>query len=153
MGGNTAISSPGGLTHVKFPFTFATPGLNNGVPIGYSPNVGDILVDSWMEVDTVFNGTTPLADCGQVLAAGWRSFVGSPYSLTTRDNVNNGLSMSGATQSLAGNGAVGIDRTAPAAFTTANPVFLWASQSGLQAGLAIGGTAGAAILHILALRG
>jgi hypothetical protein len=48
-----------------FPFTFDTPDILTGAAL-YTPTVGDILLDAWIEIDTVWNGTTPTCDIGTV---------------------------------------------------------------------------------------
>lgn len=45
-----------------FRFAFDTPNLNQGVEF-YTPNVGDILVDAFVQFPVPFNGTTPKFDC------------------------------------------------------------------------------------------
>lgn len=45
-------------------FSFDDPGLANGISV-YSPNAGDVLLALWVEIDTAWDGTTPLGDVGQ----------------------------------------------------------------------------------------
>ncbi len=47
-----------------FPFAFDTPNILTGAAL-YTPTVGDILLDAWIEIDTAWDGTTPLGDFGQ----------------------------------------------------------------------------------------
>ncbi len=46
-----------------FPFAFDTPNLLTGADV-YVPTIGDILLDAWVEIDTVWDGTTPQGDIG-----------------------------------------------------------------------------------------
>lgn len=56
----------------KFPFAYNTPGILTGAAL-YTPTVGDILLDAWIEIDTAWNGTTPGSDVGQFIDqhVGW----------------------------------------------------------------------------------
>jgi len=56
-------SIPGLPTVRKFPFAFDTPDLATGAVV-YTPTVGDVLLDAWIEIDTAWDGTTPLGDFG-----------------------------------------------------------------------------------------
>lgn len=47
----------------KFPFAFDTPGLLAGYSF-FTPTPDDILLDLWIEITTVWDGTTPLGDVG-----------------------------------------------------------------------------------------
>ena len=54
--------TPAGVAIVrKFPFAFDTPNILTGAAL-YTPTVGDVLLDAWMEIDTAWNGTTPQGD-------------------------------------------------------------------------------------------
>jgi hypothetical protein len=67
LSGHTAGGA--GATVVRaFPFAFDAAGLATGLAL-YTPTAGDKLLDAWLEIDTVWNGTTPLADVG-VLSGG-----------------------------------------------------------------------------------
>ena len=57
------ISSSGASVIRKFPFTYATPNIATGAAL-YTPTIGDVLLDAWIEIDTAWNGTTPLCDIG-----------------------------------------------------------------------------------------
>jgi hypothetical protein len=48
---------------VSCPIAYNAAGLATGYPI-YTPTIGDILLDFWMIVDTVWDGTTPQGDVG-----------------------------------------------------------------------------------------
>ncbi len=47
----------------KFPFAYNTAGLSDGAAL-YTPTVCDLIMDAWIEIDTAWNGTTPLGDFG-----------------------------------------------------------------------------------------
>lgn len=51
----------------KFPFAYNTPNILTGAAL-YTPTIGDILLDAWIEIDTVWDGTTPLGDVGDFMA-------------------------------------------------------------------------------------
>lgn len=153
--GTSTVTEVAGVTvHGPFPFAFNTPGLNNGVNF-YTPTVGDLLLDAWIEVTTAFNGTTPNGDIGTYVGTSSGLFaVGAPIPLTGADSegagggllVNLGAYMN---PSLVGASASMNKRVAPARFTAANPLKLVISQTGLKGGAAIGGTAGAVNLYIV----
>jgi hypothetical protein len=143
-----------------FPFTHATAGLAAGVAF-YTPTIGDILLDGWIEVDTAFDGTTPKGDIG--------TFVGNtsglfgndtlPIDLTKADNQGGGtgvlLNDNIKQNALALAGAVtnaGVPenyRVTPAKFTAANPLKVVVSQDGTAGGVATGSTVGAAAVYIV----
>lgn len=57
---------------------FDTPDLEDGAAI-YVPSVGDILLDAWLELDEVWNGTTPTFDIGSFTEPnlnGWFGITG-----------------------------------------------------------------------------
>jgi hypothetical protein len=57
----------------KFPFAYNTANLLTGATI-YTPTVGDVLLDVWVQIVTQFNGTTPLIDVGTFISLqhkGW----------------------------------------------------------------------------------
>lgn len=63
----------GGPVYRAFDIAYNTSGLTSGHTI-YTPAIGDLLLDAWVEVKTPWNGTTPLLDIGQFLAGatqGW----------------------------------------------------------------------------------
>lgn len=77
LAGNVALFSPDGTPYSapggagagtpvvrKFPFAFDTPDLLTGAPL-YTPTIGDILLDGWVEIGTAWNGTTPKGDFGE----------------------------------------------------------------------------------------
>jgi hypothetical protein len=60
IGGN----APGSPKITAFPFTFDTPNLATGAVMTDSIPEGDLLLDAWVQLDTEWNGTTPLMDYG-----------------------------------------------------------------------------------------
>lgn len=59
-GGGIAARGP-------FPVAFDDAGLVDGVSF-YAPTVGDLLLDAWVEILTLFDGTTPRLDIGTFVA-------------------------------------------------------------------------------------
>ena len=57
-------ASSGAAVIRHFPFTFASSGLFTTGTQLYTPSAGDILLDAWVEIDTIFNGTNPFFDLG-----------------------------------------------------------------------------------------
>ncbi len=56
--------TPAGVSVVRhFPFTYNSPSILTGFAV-YTPTVGDILLDGWLEIDTAWDGTTPTFDFG-----------------------------------------------------------------------------------------
>lgn len=170
-GGRTA-----GAAIVRGPFAFAfnTAGLNNGVAF-YTPTVGDILLDAWIEVDTAFNGTTPRADIGPFLGgvagANIGLFgslnqpikVGGSFTADTENitgllsNVGNVVNpanagnepASGDNLFYAGGVPTGAQRNVPGKFTSASPWLIVVSQDGSKGGTAVGGSAGAGKVYLV----
>jgi len=139
----------GGLSHIVFPFAYDTPGLNSGVT-AYTPAVGEILYNAWIEIVTAFNGTTPKADIAQTANATnngvfWNASGSVVLSLTPVATLLPKVFSGAISTLLSGSGTSG---GAPAYFTTAAPLKVWASQDGKLNGLAVGGSAGSAKLHL-----
>jgi hypothetical protein len=136
----------------KFPFTFSETDLAFGAPL-YTPTVGDILLDAWIEVDTAWDGTTPLGDIGII-------FTGA-FPFTPFDGIAQGffyaMSGSGAdavpmthADSAGGIGVLGTvfsmtavgrsifngHRYFPAKFTVADPVGVIVTVDGRSPGSA-----------------
>lgn len=75
----------------KFPFAYNTPDLLTGAAV-YTPTVGDILMDAWIEIDTAWDGTTPLGDIGEFDpggSGGLFSSIASAVDMTIADFANN----------------------------------------------------------------
>lgn len=83
-------ATPGAAIVRKFPFAFNTPNLLTGATV-YTPTIGDILLNLWLEITTAWDGTTPKFDLGTFLLrnSGWYSDIGDPAGgvpLNTADN-------------------------------------------------------------------
>jgi hypothetical protein len=63
----------------KFPFAYNTPNLHTGAGL-YTPTAGEILLDAWVEVDTAWNGTTPLGDILVIGSGGLLAWAGAQYA-------------------------------------------------------------------------
>lgn len=157
------IGQPG-TTILRGPFPFdhtQSVALAAGVEL-FTPKVGDIILDAWVEIDTAFDGTTPKADIGTFNGgdAGLFAFAGGTVIDLKQDwgavTDNAGLlAASAAGSSLSGDyisvGAVGTAAVESwqIAVTAANPLLLVASQSGAKAGTAIDSTVGAGKVFVL----
>lgn len=166
-GGSFAPGTPLGMTVVRGPFTFthATANLNAGVAV-YTPTVGDVLLDAWIEIDTEWNalsvfdfGTFNGGNSG-VFAAVSQGGVTLPGLNTGADGAipdNAGLlgaNIGGAT--LAGAWGLSyytIDAGGIAhwqiKFTAANPLLVVVSQNGAKGGTASTATAGSSSLYLV----
>lgn len=86
----------------RFPFTFDMPNLHSGVVVefedGYTPVVGDLLMNAWFEIETGWDGTTPAADVGQMLGGyGWfgNLFTGAVNIAVGSEDVDYGTGTDG----------------------------------------------------------
>lgn len=144
----------------KFPFAFDTPGLLTGHTV-YTPRVGDVLLDAWIEVDTAWDGTTPLCDIG--------TFVGGPDGvlgsigaatiwpldqLTWGPNASWGHGISAPVH----NGFDSVSQAqlqtpnimaVPATIAVANPIKVVVSQDGTNTGGDPGSAQGSAVLYLV----
>lgn len=160
------LSSGGGSGSVvrKFPFSFNTPNLEIGAPL-YTPTVGDILLDAWIEIIVPWNGTTPQGDVGTFIVTpggGFFSFRNTaPFAvdMTIADfDGTSGVLMSGVQNSggglntIASLMSVSLSaqlRVVPAKFIAPNPIKICVSQTGLNDGSDPGATQGAASLYLV----
>ena len=62
-----------------FNFTYATAGVGTTGAVLYTIPAGDILLDAWIQVNTVWNGTTPMGEVNTSLG-GLLNFAGDVYS-------------------------------------------------------------------------
>ncbi len=62
-GGSGGGATPGAAITHRIPFAFNTAGLAAGKAL-YTPTIGDFMLDLWVEIDTVWDGTTPQLDVG-----------------------------------------------------------------------------------------
>lgn len=178
-GGGGGGSTPGEPVYRKFPFTFDMVGIANAAGHTlYTPNVGDILVDGWIEVTEAFDGTTPVGDFGTFtqggigwLANAWNfgadmSVVDSPQNTTEGLNQGNsasslatqsavlsaslGLHVDPDTGAISNTGAAFGARHAPARFTRADPIKVVVAATVAQKdGTPTGATQGAGILYLV----
>ncbi len=149
----------------KFPFAWNTAGILTGAAL-YTPTIGDMLLDAWIEVGTAWDGTTPLADVGAFVGGDHKGVFGfdqGPVDLKIVDVSNgtlvpNGLLAQGAggtpafpsglMQQQSTPTAV-ITRLFPAKFVTADPIKVCVSQNGQNNGADPVSTHGAAILYLV----
>ena len=146
-----------GAAIVRGPFSFAfdTPNLNNGVAF-YAPQVDEILLNGWIEVDVAFNGTTPFPEIGTFVGFSGGFFNGN-MRLDAIDDERIGAGMLiGANRDQSGTTNIPLQalnsedhRFVPMRFTAANPLKLVVSQNGLAGGDPVGGTAGSGRVYII----
>lgn len=155
-------SQPGVAIVRKFPFTFATAGLLTGATV-YTPTIGDILLNAWLEVDTAWDGTTPFGDFGGFQANfGWLGNEKGPKDMTIADTHEQWgdelLTEDNGAGNAPGDMLMGwLDsltsqawfRGVPAKFRTATPVKVCVSQNGQSTGADPGAMQGAAILYLV----
>lgn len=158
----------GAATIRKFPFAHDTAGLLTGAAV-YTPTVGDILLDGWIEIDTAWDGTTPLCDFAAFIGGDTIGLFGDitgpvdmstvdisdgsqmPHGLLTGHGRSTGQSPSSLLiamiAAIAPAGAV--TRVLPAKFTSASPIKVVVSQDGTTIGADPGSTVGAAVLYLV----
>jgi hypothetical protein len=145
----------------SYAFTYQTAGLTTGVTL-YTPAVGDLILDAGVVITTAFNGTTPEIDVGSFTGntglfeqlAG-DAVDGSKVYADVTDNTgvavaNNPLWLSSAVISVGSAGTAAINSW-QARISAANPLKFVCTQTGQKGGGAIGGTAGAATIVIVAV--
>lgn len=144
---------------IAVPFAFDSPGLLIGEFEAYTPAVGEILEDAWIEVDEAWNGTTPRADIGTFkngqTSGFWKAGDGA-IPLVNPDVLLLGGSVLGNlndlftyNRSLAGSNAYTEFRAgAPGKFTTTDPLCICVSQDGTLTGGDPVSTQGSAILYL-----
>lgn len=160
-------SQPGVATTIKLPFAYNTAGLAAGLTI-YTPAIGDLLLAAWIEVDTAWDGTTPLGDFGTDFANAEGLYYGlrSPIDMTQADGAYYGgntlLAASGGSYSPTGNFALGQasavpsgsddnaiwGRLIPAKFTAVTPLLVVVNQTGVPGGASPGAAQGAAVAYV-----
>jgi hypothetical protein len=150
-----------------FPFAFDDVGLNDGIAF-YTPTVGDILLDAWIEVTEAFDGTTPLADIGAVNGETGGLFAGDwgPIEVGQQDDLINlnylgRYQIQDASSHVVGalsaqnsyydpnNEVETYIRVTPGKFVNADPLKIVVSQDGSKGGTAVGGTAGAGAVYLV----
>ena len=155
----------------KFPFGFDTPNLLTGATV-YTPTVGDILLDAWIEIDSAWNGTTPFGDFGPFINGNTGLFANgpdlpAPCDMTMADSepldtgllsalgLGGGLDYvqntvlsyvnAGPSHGQTGSGT----RLMPLKFTAANPIKVCVSQDGTNTGADPGSSQGSAVLYLV----
>lgn len=135
----------------KFPFAYNTPGILTGAAL-YTPTVGDILLDAWIEIDTAWDGTTPHGDFGTFVTSHTGIYG---YGSTARDmtsavaNIDTGLEIPSfqnvmMSYLLSNGGDGGVVK-----FTTTDPIKVVVSQNGANNGADPGSTQGEAVLYLV----
>lgn len=162
-----AAGGGGGAGNVivrKFPFAFNTPSILTGATL-YTPTVGDVLLNAWIEIVTVWNGTTPQADIGTFVGVSFGLFGENNKALpldaaVDSDGAGTGVLIQGsnyttggltdlATNNIEIASAVNSARIAPAKFTAANPMKVCVSQDGTNTGADPGSTTGAGVVYLV----
>lgn len=160
---NTALRWPDGLARVvACPFTFDTPDLLTGAAV-YTPTVGDVLLDAWIEVTEAWDGTTSFCDVGTFTDRGTGLIYAanggnSPRALTDPDSefgiaglVSDNTSES--TRNLASMEPAGDANTdtriVPGRFVDTAPLKVVVSSDGTNTGTDPGSTQGAAVLYLV----
>jgi hypothetical protein len=144
----------GGETVSSFAFSHSTgsTALAAGVATGIVLNSGDLITAAWFEVDTAFNGTTPLADFGSFSSTEglFKVLNSAAVDMTAADGAvtdNSAIDKIGGAVLL---GQAGMPVRCNANGTN---LTLVVSETGAKGGTASGATAGAAILHVRVLAG
>lgn len=143
-----------------FSFAYNTANLTSGVTV-YTPTVGDLLLDAWVEVDTAWNGSNPNFDFGTFTTntSGLFANTSSIINLSNADEtINNNAGL------LTGNGQTdlmqrvisaatvsggGFTRVLPLKFTANNPIKIVVSQNGAIGGASPGASQGSAVLYLV----
>jgi hypothetical protein len=157
-------STPGAAIVRAFPFAYNSPGILTGYAV-YTPTVGDILLDAWIEIDTAWDGTTPLGDFGTF--TGHMGILGQlnfAYDMTTHDialpnNTSLLAGLQGGNNSVTSVSAseitTGVQASPPVSqrwqykFTATDPVQIVVSQDGTNTGADPGSSMGAGVLYLV----
>lgn len=145
-------AAPAGVPIVHaLPFAFNTLHLSDGTGAAlYTPTVGDLLLDAWVNISTNWDGTTPNGDVGDPLnnSAGLFTLTGAVLDMTASDQqpvFGSGHNLS-ASQRTA---IINTTRLVPAKFVNADPVCVWVTQDGTSGGADPASTQGAATLYLV----
>lgn len=118
-GGSSGGGAPNAVKVRKFPFAYNTPGLAAGHTV-FTPTVGDVLLDLWLEVDTAWNGTTPFFDVGTFTSTTSGIFAanngGNPAALMSQADA----ALAAAPNLLAANNLSDLVQSSAVATATAN---------------------------------
>ena len=143
----------------KFPFAHNTPDILTGASL-YTPVVGDIIYDIWVEIDTPWNGTTPMGDFGTFVGSSGRGIINalssSPLDMTVADvnpfNEYFGDGLLGSPNihsSLAIATIYDTDIRWPLKVVADNPIKVCVSQDGTNTGANPDSTQGSGYLYIV----
>lgn len=143
-------SQTGAAIAKGFSFAFDKAGLAAGVNV-IVPAVDSLLLNSWLEVDTAWDGTTPLGNVGTAVGTATGLFVditAGAVDMTKADDESygTGTKINRFWPSLNGDVA---SRAAPARFTATNPLKVWVSQDGNAGGADPGASQGAAVVWVV----
>lgn len=162
-GGGGGGSQPGAARVLgPFPVAFDDAGLAAGIAF-YTPTIGDVLVDAWVEIRTAWDGTTPLLDIGPFTGSGSNKHGLFWVANTALDATQADGSITQAPNylSIQGGGATVSDlvqaqlaategyRLTPASFLGAAPLKVVVSQDGKAGGADPGATQGEAALYLM----
>ena len=151
--------TPGVPVWTAYAFAYNDAGLDSGVSI-LTPTVDDLLLDAILEVDTAWDGTTPLFDFGTFMGgtSGLLSYQGvGPIDMTVADTqVGDNAGLLRGDQrgtGLASNvisGGVSLSNTDRWSykFTATNPLYIVVSQTGGPGGGDPASSQGSAILYL-----
>lgn len=174
LGGGGGGGGAGTPVVRAFPFAFDDVGLDTGETL-YTPTPGDILLDAWIEIDTAWDGTTPLGDYGNIWDISGEGFCtlisNLALDMTQSDdgapsilfgNLVSGFrslnDLSTVVQSVTSNVGGGPlipptslagSRYAPAKLLTDDPFQVVVSQDGTNTGGDPGSTQGSATLYLV----
>ncbi len=158
----------------KFSFAYNTANILTGATV-YTPTVGDILMDAWIQIDTAWNGVgdspdgAPLVDVGMFSTqeSGWFGYGVGPVYAGVADNAIYAFPDPGTLLTQVGSGAppsllsLSLDfqmhsipvptmrRELPAKFLTADPIKVCVSQDGTNTGADPGASQGAGVLYLV----
>lgn len=138
----------------EIPIAFNSAGLLTGDKPLYTPAVGDLLIDLWVEITQSWNGTTPKLDVGTFVESdlGLFSQVSGAVDLTVTEDiadVGEGYAWNPSVPALSGSGISIGYRAVPGKFTAVNPLKVCVSTTGATDGADPGSTQGSAIVHLL----
>lgn len=155
-GGGGGGTTPGALSVKSRSFAFNTPNILTGASL-YTPTIGEIIYDAWVEVPTTpWNGTTPHADVLVVGFPGWLDTMtvgGFHYDMTLTWSSTQGMltGYPNFPNSLNPFGAAGGNAVLPSIITSTTPIGVVVSQTGKVGGADPGSTQGAGVLYLVTI--
>lgn len=144
-------SQPGAsIVRGPFEIAFDDAGLNDGIEF-FTPTVGDILLDAWIEIDTAWDQTAK----GQI-----GTFDGSTFGIiyeladvtiadTDQHGYGAGLLMNENSPAASSNDASAVYRIVPGKFIAATPLKVCVSADGAAGGADPGASEGVARVYII----